>query len=1053
MHALSAWFTRNPVAANLLMLLVLCAGSVTLLGIRIEGFPALPPRSVTITTAYPGASAEQVDRGISRKIEKALEGMPGIKKIASFSEEALSSVEVQKDSGFDMDRFQNEIQSRVDGIFNLPQRAERPVVTRDEFNVEALLVQVYGDVDTTTLQKVSREIKEALLADPKLTKMTLFGLRPYEIRIAVDAERLRSLGLSLDTVAQAIDNASLDYATGSIESESGKVIIRADGMAFDYAEFAAIPLLTRGDGSRIMIADVATVVDGFEIDPLFARFQGQPSVGMLVYTSPKGHLMEVSRAAHGVIEGIRPQLPAGVQVDIWAEYATYMRDRLCLLTGNAWQGLLIVFFLLALFLDFKLAFWVAMGIPISLAGTLMVMGDRFLGYSLNDITTFGMIIVLGILVDDAIVVGESVFTARRRGGNPVTGTIDGVKRVSTATVFGCFTTVAAFYPLLLIDNDIGKIFASFAVVVIVAVLISMLESKLILPSHLAGIHMHALPPTGWLPRQWSRLRRLADRLLSAINRRLYQPLLGRALRHRYAALAIMATMALCGMAMIANGWIRTVFFPDVPGQIITVALQTRSGSPTDLTVSHITAIEAAAREVNRVAMEEFKTEQPPIARVMTALTGPTSAEIYAELQPEAVRRLATMETIRRWRKRVGLLEGVETLTFSGSFETGGGFIVELGARDDAVLQDAVGRFTTALGGLKGVHDIHDDLRQGSPRIRLRLKPEARHLGLTPADLAGQIGDAFGGLEVQRVQRGTEEVKVVVRYREDRRRYLRDILSARIRTSRDQWIPLTMVATVETGTIPAALVRQNGRRVVQVSASLDKAMVSAGEAFEWIQQNLSPQLTALYPQLTITAAGDIEEMGTMKAGMLRALLLILLLIYALLAIPLKSYWQPLVIMSVIPFGFVGAVMGHWVMGVPLSVLSFFGMLAVAGVVVNDSLVLMTHFNDIKNDGSPIGEDLLRAGDSRFRAIVLTTLTTVCGLMPLLMETSEQAQYLIPAAISLAWGELFATPVTLIIVPVLIQVADDARRILGNLKNYFFPAGHVANTADDNPSIRH
>ena len=460
-------------------------------------------------------------------------------------------------------------------------------------------------------------------------------------------------------MARAIQRTSLDYATGSIESESGKVVIRADGKAFNYAEFARMPLLTRGDGSRIMIKDVATVVDGFEIDPLFARFQGQPSVGMLVYTSPKGHLMEVSRAAHEVIERIRGQLPAGVQVDIWAEYATYMQDRLSLLAGNAWQGLLIVFFLLALFLNFKLAFWVAMGIPISLAGTLMVMGDRFLGHSLNDITTFGMIIVLGILVDDAIVVGESVFAARRRGVDPVEGTIEGVHRVSTATVFGCFTTVAAFYPLLLIDNDIGKIFASFAVVVIVAVLISMAESKLILPAHLAGIRMDASPPKSLLPRLWNGLSQLADRLLSAINRHLYQPLLGRALRHRYAALTIMATLALCGMAMITGGWIRTVFFPDVPGQIITVELQTRSGSPTDLTVSHITAIEAAARELNQAAMEEFKTENPPIARVMAALTGPTSAEIYAELQPEAVRRLETMETIRRWRKRVGILEGIE----------------------------------------------------------------------------------------------------------------------------------------------------------------------------------------------------------------------------------------------------------------------------------------------------------------------------------------------------------------------------------------------------------
>ena len=1027
MHTLSAWFTRNPVAANLLMALMLIAGFFSLRSIRIEGFPALPPSSVTIATVFPGAAAEQVDRGVSRKIEKALEGMPGIKKISSFSEEELSSVVVQKTSGFDMDRFQNSIQSRVDSVGALPQRAERPVVSRDEFNVEALLVQVYGDVGDAVLQKAARHVKEELLSHPKIVKMNLFGQLPYEIRIEVDDDKLRSYGISLNETAEAINRASLDYRTGNIESKAGKVVIRADNKAFHYEEFASIPIRTMADGSRVLVRDVAEVIDGFEDARMFARFQRMPSVGMLVYTSKKGHLMEVSRAAREVCERMRPQLPQGVNLDIWGEYSIYMKDRLSLLATNAWQGLLIVFVLLALFLNFKLAFWVAMGIPISLAGALTLMGDRFLGYSLNDITTFGMIIVLGILVDDAIVVGESVFDARRRAQDPVEGTIRGVRRVSTATVFGCFTTVAAFYPLMLIQNDIGKIFASFAVVVIVSVLISMLESKLILPAHLAALRIGDAPSKNPAARGWQRIQSFTSRLLTFVNKRMYQLFLRTVLQHRYSALTVLLAFAICVMAMAFNGWIRTVFFPEVPGQIITVQLRMKSGGPQGLTEDNVAVIERAADAVNADAMKEMQTDKPPVARIMAAMTGPYSADIYAELQPEKDRRLETMETIRRWREKVGGLEGVEELSFSGSFETGGGFVIELGARDEAVLRDAVRRFKDELKQIDGLHDIRDDFHQGAPQIRLHVKPEARHLGVTTADLAAQIGDAFGGLEVQRVQRDAEEVKVIVKYRRERRRYIRDILDTRIRTASGEWVPLSLAARIETGYAPSSLNRRNGRRIVRVLAAVDRERISPGDTFQWIQETVSPELKALYPELTIKGAGELEEIGEMQGGMRRAMTMILVLIYALLAVPLKSYWQPLAIMAVIPFGFVGAVVGHWVLGCPLSVLSFFGMMAVTGVVVNDSLVMMTRYNDIRKQNGDLRESLVMAGGSRFRAIVLTTVTTVCGLLPLLSETSEQAQYLIPAAISLAWGELIATPVTLFIIPVLIHAGDDARRL--------------------------
>ncbi|MCG8687921.1 MAG: efflux RND transporter permease subunit, partial [Desulfobacterales bacterium] len=418
MHKLSEWFIKNPVAANLLMGLILIAGIFTVTSIRIEGFPPLPPSSVSIDTVYPGATAAQVDQGISQRIEMALEGMPGIKRITASSYEGYSTVSVQKVTGMDMDRFQNEIKTRIDGIATLPGRSERPSITREELTIEALLVQVYGDTDQHALQQTALQVKESLLADPAIAKIETFGMLPREINIMVDEQKLGALGLNLSDLSDAIGANSLDYKTGVLKSRDGIISIKADQKAMESKEFSDIPIKARADGSMIRLMDVASVTDAYGEYEFFARYQGQPSVGMMIYTSKKGHLLEVSNAAHQVLEGIRQDLPKGLEVDIWGESSIYMTSRLKLLVSNAFQGLAIVFVLLALFLNLRLAFWVAMGIPISVCGALTLMGPRFLDHSLNDITTFGLIIVLGILVDDAVVVGESVFEERKHTPDP-----------------------------------------------------------------------------------------------------------------------------------------------------------------------------------------------------------------------------------------------------------------------------------------------------------------------------------------------------------------------------------------------------------------------------------------------------------------------------------------------------------------------------------------------------------------------------------------------------------------------------------------------------------
>jgi multidrug efflux pump subunit AcrB len=1032
MHYLSSWFTRNPVAANLLMILILIAGYFTVTSIRIEGFPAIPPSSVSIETAYPGASAKQVDQSISRRIEMALEGMPGVKKVSSSSYEGYSLVRVQKVSQFDLDRFQNEIKTRIDSIDSFPGLVKQPVISRDEFSVEALIVQVYGKGDTLTLQKTARMVKKEMLSDPCIAKINTFGLKPYEIRIEIEEAKLKAIGVTLPEAAQAINNNSFYAKQGILKSESGRILIKADSRAFDLETFKNIPIITDESGSLIKVGDVARVIDGFEETEFFARFQGTPSVGMMVQTSREGDLIEISKAAHKIINRLKGKLPDNVHVDIWGESSIYMKARLNLLKSNALQGLLIVFVMLAVFLNVKLALWVAMGIPVSVAGTLALMGPRFLDYSLNDITTFGLIIVLGILVDDAIVVGESIFEERSKDTDPVRSTIKGVAKVSTATVFGCFTTIAAFFPSLLIDNDLGRVFASFSVVVIVSLLVSLVESKLILPAHLSAISITKKEPDMFVTRCWAALQEHAAKGLDFVNSKIYKPFLKHAIVHRYAYLVILITVPVICMGMVFKGHIRSLFFPEVPGQIIVVNMEMVSGAPINLTVKNLNQIEKAAEEVNKEVMEQTGRDLPPIARVLSALTGKQTVEIYAELQPEKTREIETLETLKRWRKKVGDLEGIRKLSFSGSFETAGGFAIQLNIRDDDLLLPAMDELITSMGRIEGVKTVYSDLSTGTPQLSLKLKPQARHMGITSSGLAEQIGDAFGGLEVQRFLRQTSEVKVFIKYKDQKRRYISDLLTTKIQTPSGDLVPLTMIATIESGYAPSGINRKNGVKVATINAELDKNLISPTELFSLIKTTIEPDLLSRYPGLVINGAGELDEIGEMKGGLKKAFIIIIICIYALIAIPLKSYWQPVIIMSVIPFAFVGSVIGHKLTGFPLSILSFLGMLGACGVVVNDSLVMLTQFNSKIKEGLTFSRAVVVAGRSRFRAIFLTTITTVGGLAPLIFETSEQAQYLIPAAIALAFGELIATPATLVLIPILLTVGGDVKKMLASVR---------------------
>ncbi len=1028
MHALTGWFIRNPVAANLIMVLILFLGVQTALSIRIEGFPRLPAETITIETVLDNATAQQIDAQVTTRIERALEGLDGVRSVSSRSGDGRSTVTIRRTADKDLGDLLDAARIRIDGISGLPARAERPVLEAAPFDLPALYLNLSGAADVLTQQRLGRQLREALLERPELSRIRNWGLVPREIRVALDPHQIQALGMTVADVADRIRQGSVDARSGQLRTQGGSILLRADTQAMHPSEFAAIPIIERNDGRDVRLGDIARINEAFVDAEFLFRFNGRPTVGMEVLVGRDENLLKISRVVHDVVEEFEPLLPAGVEVTVWGDAADYIADRLALLRSNGVQGLFLVLVLLSLFLNVRLAFWVAMGIPVSVMGALAVSGTRWVDYSLNDVTTFGLIIALGILVDDAVVVGESVYESRTRIPDPVEATEKGVRHVALATVFGTATTIAAFFPMLLIDNEVGRVLASFSGIVILALLFSLLESKFILPAHLA--HTRLGEGAGHrLARAWSRLQALARGGLHWMRDRPYRAALEGALRHRYAVLIAFLAAGILGIGLIAKGQIRTVFFPEVPGQIITVSMQMDARAPFGLTRANLDRIETAGMAMSAALAEEAGLEAGPIRSVFYLVPSAESAMLFAELTPTAARPgLPVDRLVREWRARAGRLEGATELQFSGSEALAGGFEFRLFSRDRDALRGASAALRDYLGSLDGLSNIRDSFAGGQPQFTLRLRPEALGLGITPASLAGQIGNGFGGAEAQRISRDGREIKVMVRLDASARDTIGDLMTTRIRTEAGVFLPLTTVAEIEGGYVPAAIERFNGQLVSTVAASVDRGIVAPEEAAQAVMENFAPDMGARFPGVELRPGGELEEIGEVQDGLKRALMLAAVLIYVLLAIPLKSYWQPVIILAIIPFGFIGAAIGHLIMDLPLSALSFFGMLALSGVVVNDSLVLLTRYRQMRETGLTPFEAIREAAQSRFRAIFLTTATTVIGLLPLLTETSEQAQYLIPAAVSLAFGEIFATALMLLLVPVLVLISEDVRRLL-------------------------
>ncbi|MEO6595758.1 MAG: efflux RND transporter permease subunit, partial [Planctomycetota bacterium] len=962
--------------------------------------------------------------------------------------EGVGLVVVETLQDADIGRVLDDIKNRVDAITNLPAETEAPIVSRLVVRKEVINVSIYGDVPELSLKRLAEQAREALSALPEVSQVELAAVRPYEIAIELSEESMRRHALTFDDVAKAVRSGSLDLPAGAIKAGAGQTLLRVQGQAYRGEQFAELVLLSKPDGTRVRLGDVATVVDGFADDDLMARFDGRPAALLKVFRVGEQDAIAVTAAVRNWVAGPGKRiLPPGVQMTTWRDESVILKGRIDLLFGNAMQGLVLVFVILALFLQLRVAIWVAAGIPVAFLGAVALM--PVFDVSINMISLFAFLLVLGIVVDDAIVVGENVVLHRSQGASPMLAALRGAAGVRSPVFASVMTTVAAFMPMLFsIPGSDAQIWRVIPLIVIPVLLISLVESQLCLPAHLARIRVEPRGHLPWLPaRLWGAVQGRFQAGLDWFVKKLYQPVLECCLRWRYLTISSAVVVLMLAMASTSAGFPRFVFFPTVDGDNIVVSLTMPQGTPVQVTGEILGRIETAARDV----CTEFDAPgQPPVLQHMLATVGsqPYSveqarnggqrdaqfqsgshlAEVNVQLLASELRTIASNDIMSRLRERVGAIPDAVDLQFTTSFfSTGKDIDVELYHADMTVLREAVEDLEQELRSMPDVKDVSNSFRLGKRELELRIRPTAEPLGLSQQDLARQVRQAFYGEEAQRVQRGRDDVKVMVRYPEAGRRSLSDLDSLRIRTPAGDEVPLQEVATARSGRSFSSIHRVDRKRALRVSGEIDESdpEASAEAINALLRAKVLPALVDRHAGLAWAFEGDQKKKNDLLASLAGGFVIALFLIYALMAIPLKSFLQPLLIMTAVPFGLVGALAGHMLLGFDLSILSMFGVIALAGVVVNDNIVLVDWINHRRDEHDTLFEAVRTAGAARFRPILLTSLTTFGGLTPLLLEKSVQARFLVPMGISLAFGVMFATTISLLLVPSLYLVLEDIR----------------------------
>lgn len=1042
-----AWMARNGVAANLLMFVVLVGGVLGLVRTKQEVFPEFELDLITVAVPYPGAAPAEVEQGILLAIEERVRGLDGVKRIKSTAREGAGTVSIELMLDAEGEQVLADVKNEVDRITTFPEQAEQPIVSLAKRKRQVVSLILSGEQDLRTLHDLAEDARRELLATSAVTQVELEGVPPLEIAVEVPRQALERYGLTLQQIAGEISSASLELPGGGIDTQKGEILVRVSDRRRMGHELEDLVLRGTARGGQVRLGDIAIIRDGYEDTDQYSLFDGKPAVRLTAYRVGDETPTGVSAAVRAYADGLRQRLPEGITVSVWNDDSEILAARIDLLVRNALSGLVLVLVILGLFFDLRLAFWVAWGIPSSFLAAFFVLGST--DFSINMITLFAFIVTLGMVVDDAIVVGDRTYSLLESGLPPMQAAITAAREMAMPVTFSILTTVAAFSPLFFVPGTMGKVFQMIPTVVISVLTLSLVESFFVLPAHLGHGKVGRLPRRGIL-RWHAALRGGVAAALEWVTRVLYRPLVMRLVAGRYVTAAVALAGFVLTVGYVASGKIPFNFFPVLPGDVVVVQARLPYGSALAST-EHVraeldAALQATIEEFGRdqvrgvfTRMGQAAPQQGPAAG--DALVGSHLVAIEVALLPSERRSFGSEAFVARWKELTPAMPGVEALTFSNSNGPGAGqaAAVQLLHPDTQVLADVSYEVEEALRSYPALYNVSNEYSSGKPQLDFRLRPEARSLGLTSNAIALQLRSSFFGAEAVREQRGRNELKIMVRLPEDQRSSEHDLDTLMIRTPRGGEVPLHYVADLERGRAATAIYREDGQRTITVGAELAPGVDSSREVIDDLQKNVFPALKEAHPGLEIGLAGAQREQQESFAALGRGFVFALIAIYALLAIPFRSYIQPVIIMAVIPLGFIGAILGHAGLGYNLSIMSAMGLVALAGVVVNDSLVLIDAVNNERAAGKPVLSAVLDGASGRIRAILLTSLTTFFGLAPMIAEQSVQAKFLIPMAISLAFGVMFSTFITLLVVPALYVIVEDLRGMVGIGDAHAAPAG--------------
>jgi len=1052
MKALGQWSVEHRVTVNLVMVFLIVAGFFTAVNMKREMFPQFSLDMINISVTYPGASPEEVEEGICIKIEEQLKSLEDVKTMYSTASEGNGSVTLELSAGTNINEKLDEVRTEIDLIDSFPEEAEDPVVVEIKNNEPAVYVAVYGDVDERVLRDTAEKIRDDLVETEEISLASLVGVREFEISVEVSEKALRTYKLSFDDVVRSVKTGSLELPGGKIKTPGGEFLVRAKGKKYTGEEYGSIPLVTRTDGTMVRLGDVARVKDGFEDTDIKPRFNGMPAAMVVVKRTDSQDTIAISNRVFEYLAAHKHQMPKGVELGHWYNMADLVQDRIDLLLKNGLQGFILVFVVLALFLNLGLAFWVASGIPITFMGAFLILD--YMGASINMLSMFGFIMTLGILVDDAIIVGENVYFHYSMGKTPKQAVIDSMGQIGWPVVMAVTTTIVAFTPLMHIVGIMGKFISIMPQAVICILAISLVEAFLILPAHLEstltpGVHKKRSRAWKmsffWLDWLKSDIALIHDRLRSRVEKMLnqtvhgvYLPLLGYCVKNRYFTLACGTGCLIVCLGLIAGGHVPFTFFPKNDSNWIISETIYPLGTPFDTTEKTIKQVEEGAFKLNDYFRDRVKNNENLIVNTFSlvgviprrdwkpGVYGGHCGEAWVEIQPASMRPdISAPEVAAKWREFTGDVLGAEQQTFNiiGGGPGGNPIEIQLVGSDFEVLEKAAQVLKGEIAAYPGTYDITDDFRPGKMEKQMYIKPGAESLGVTMADIAGQIRQAYYGDEVLKIQRGKNDIKVMVRYSKAERETEASIDQLRIRTRDNREIPLNQVALIETGRGYSAIRRVDRNRVITVVSDLNEDVANARNIVDDLKAEFLPGLVHRFPGITYDLEGQAKRSKESIDSLIKGFPVAAMIIFVLLASQFRSYVQPLIIMTAIPFGLIGAIVGHFVMGLDITMISIFGIVALSGIVVNDSLILIDFVNSKVREGDTVYHAVMEAGKNRFRPVLLTSVTTVAGLAPLLTETSFQAQFLIPMAASISFGLVAATLLTLVFVPALYVVTKD------------------------------